>query len=373
MKARMFAIVLAATTTGISTASPPSALYGLTWQETFAGTAIDTSRWSFRTDSKALSTQLPANVVVRDNQLSLVMKKEAVRGKDYTGAGIISKRLFGYGYYEVTARTTTNKGWHNSFWMMAGDGSNTYGPGHYLEIDQFEINTTNPSAVTSGLIFWNGQPGPKWIKEDRCADVTSFDSSAGFHTYGADWREGAVDFYVDGVKYCTKAYQADTYRQDPVRIWLTAIAYRDPVTVGGTPQLYRNVRFYQRDYYVLSGHDGYTEAGGGWEPAQGGFGLMPQRKSCRQAAYATFAATLAQAGRYRVSLWNGPTGDDRAADVTITASGKTVRQHLNLADTRGTWVDLGVHNFRKGAGGQLSVRGSGGCVSASATKFVRLS
>jgi hypothetical protein len=370
-------LTIALTLAGAATAwaAPPSASYGLVWEETFPGTAIDTSRWSFRTDSKALSTQLPANVAVRDNELSLLMKQEEVQGKPFTGAGVITKQLFGYGYYEVAARTTTNKGWHNSFWMMAGDGSDTYGPGHYLEIDQFEINTTNPSAVTSGLIFWNGQPGPKWIKEDRCADVTSFDSSAGFHTYGADWHEGAVDFYVDGTKYCTKAYPIDIYRQDPVRIWLTAIAYRAPVTVGGTAQLYRNVRFYQRDAYVLAGHEGYSETGGGWTAeAAGGFGLMPQRQSCTAGATASFAATIPQVGRYRVYLWNGSgAGGNNHAEITVAAGRNTVNRRTDLSKGSGRWLDLGVHSFSEGAGGQVTIRNTGGCIAASATKFVRSS
>jgi hypothetical protein len=357
---------------GAGAASPPSPLYGLTWQETFAGSRIDTNRWSFRTDSKAFSTQLPANVEVRDNQLSLVMKKEEVNGKPYAGAGIITKRLFGYGYYEVTARTTTNKGWHNSFWMMAGDGSDTYGPGHYLEIDQFEINTSKPDAVTSGLIFWDGQPGPKWIKEDRCHDVTRFDSSAGFLTYGADWREGAVDFYVDGVKYCTKAYQVDTYRQDPVRIWLTAIAYREPVTVGGTPQLYRNVRFYQRDYYVLASHDGYSETGGDWKTiTDGGFGLMPQRRGCGRDAEASFTPGIAQKGRYRVYLWKAGDEGDRGLSAVLATANGTQRRLLPAAKGR-QWVDLGAYSFRAGATGRLSLRATGACLNASAAKFVRL-
>lgn len=370
MRGKFSVALLAAVSAQMVEAQPPSAQYGLAWEDKFSGTAVDTSKWSFRTDSKKLSTQLPANVQVRDNQLSLLMKKEDAKGKAYTGGGVISRQLFGYGYYEVTARTTSNKGWHNSFWMMAGDGGDTYGPGHYLEIDQFEINTQHPNIVTSGLIFWNGKPGPEPIKMDRCEDVTFFDSSAEFHTYGADWREGAVDFYVDGTKYCTRAYPIDVYRQDPVRIWLTAIAYEAPVTVGGTEQLYRNVRFYRRDAYVFAGHEGYSETGKGWQVKDdGGFGLMPQRQTCSAGTTARFEPEITQSGRYRISIWNDPSVSG-TAELTLAGPGGSKTPLPSPGTTKG-WSDLGVHSFTQGKSVTLDLRSKNGCVSASAVKFIR--
>ena len=125
---------------GSAQAEPPSSLYALAWEDTFGGTSVDTSRWNFRTDVKRFSSQRPANAVVSNGRFSILMKREDDRGMQYT---------FGYGYYEVVARTTTNQGWHNSFWMMRGDGSTTFGPGRYLEIDSFEIDTQRPSTISA--------------------------------------------------------------------------------------------------------------------------------------------------------------------------------------------------------------------------------
>ena len=155
---------------GTALADAPSPLYGLAWEETFSGTNVDTTRWNFRTDVKALSAQLPANAVIDNGQLSLLMKQENVSGKAYTGAGVVSKQQFGYGYFEVRAKMTTNTGWHNSFWMMAGDGSDTFAAGRYLEIDQSEIETSDQTHVPSGLQIWNGQSGSGAnIGGPRCA------------------------------------------------------------------------------------------------------------------------------------------------------------------------------------------------------------
>src|SRR3569832_189208 len=113
-------------------ADPPTTQYGLAWEETFSGSSVDTSRWNFRTDVKALSAQLAANAVIDTGQLSLLMKQESVSGKSYTGAGVVSKQQFGYGYYEVRAKNTTNTGWHNSFWMMVGVGCVFFAAGCFL-------------------------------------------------------------------------------------------------------------------------------------------------------------------------------------------------------------------------------------------------
>ena len=226
-------------------------LYGLAFEETFGAGSVDIAKWSFRTDSKAYNTQVPANATIADGQLSLLMKQETVNGKPYAGAGVISNQVFGYGYYEVQAQTSSNNGWHNSFWMMRAESSLTSGDYRFLEIDSFEINTQPPYSISSGINTWNGT---SHVSDTRCANPSpSFNSSAAFHTYGADWSEAGIDFYADNIKYCHIDYSPTSNRQDPVNILLTAIAYSTPITVGGTARLYDNVRFYKRDQYVING------------------------------------------------------------------------------------------------------------------------
>ena len=361
-----------------SLADPPTSQYGLAWEETFSGTSVDTSRWNFRTDVKALSAQLPANAVIDNGQLSLLMKQENVSGKSYTGAGVISKQLFGYGYFEVRAKNTTNTGWHNSFWMMAGDGSDTFAAGRYLEIDQAEIETADRTHIPSGLQIWNGQPGSTTIAGPRCATYNAgTDLTAAYHTYGADWREGAIDFYFDGIKYCTIAYSTTQYRQDPVNIWLTAIAYRTPVSVGGTPQYYDTVRFYKKDQYVMNGRYGYSESGTGWlNSTLAGFGLMPQRYSCTAGDKAIFAPGFNQSGDYHVYIWKTVNANaDTQAEVKVAAASGTTTQTINFATGSSGWVDLGVHSFNTGVTNPaIGVTNTvhSGCQRAGAVKFVRV-
>ena len=360
-------------------ADPPSAQYGLAWEEAFNGTAVDTSRWNFRTDVKVLSAQLAANAVIDNAQLSLLMKQQDVSGVHYTGAGIVSKQLFGYGYFEVRAKNKTNTGWHNSFWMMAGDGSDTYAAGRYLEIDSAEIETADQTHIPSGLNIWNGQAGSSaHISAPRCATYApGVNLTAAYHTYGVDWREGAIDFYFDGVKYCTQAYSTTAYRQDPVNIWLTAIAYQSPVSVGGTPQYYDTVRFYKKDQYVMNGRYGYSESGSGWQDSTlAGFGLMPQRYSCTVGAKSTFAPGFNQSGSYHVYIWKtvNANADTQGLVEVHTASGTTPTL-INFATGTSGWVDLGTYSFDAGqTNPAYSVTNTvqSGCQRAGAVKFVRV-
>ena len=363
----------------IGLTSPPTTQYGLAWEETFSGTAVDTSRWNFRTDVKALSAQLPANAVIDNGQLSLLMKQQSVSGKAYTGGGVISKQAFGYGYFEVRAKNTTNTGWHNSFWMMAGDGHDTFAAGRYLEIDQAEIETADQTHVPSGLQIWNGQAGTGAnIGGPRCATYSppGVNLTTAFHTYGADWREGAIDFYLDGVKYCTVPYSTTQYRQDPVNIWLTAIAYQTPVSVGGTPQYYDTVRFYKKDQYITNGRYGYSESGSGWQPSTlPGFGLMPQRYSCTAGDAAIFAPGFNQAGDYHVYIWKTVNANaDTQAEIKVQAASGTTTSTMNFTTGTSGWVDLGTHSFSLGGTNpEIGVTNTvhAGCQRAGAAKFVR--
>jgi beta-glucanase (GH16 family) len=370
------AAAVLAPTAGLT--SPPTTQYGLAWEETFSGASVDTSRWNFRTDVKALSAQLAANAVIDNGQLSLLMKQQSVSGKAYTGGGVISKQAFGYGYFEVRAKNTTNTGWHNSFWMMAGDGHDTFAAGRYLEIDQAEIETADQTHLPSGLQIWNGQAGTGAnIGGPRCATYApGVNLTAAYHTYGADWREGAIDFYLDGVKYCTLPYSTTQYRQDPVNIWLTAIAYRTPVSVGGTPQYYDTVRFYKKHQYVMNGRYGYSESGSGWQASTlPGFGLMPQRYSCTPGDTATFAPGFNQAGNYHVYIWKTVNANaDTQAEVKVKAASGTTTTTMNFTTGASGWVDLGTHSFSIGATNpEIGVTNTvhAGCQRAGAVKFIR--
>ena len=192
--------------------------YRLAWSDEFDGTTLDTAKWSYRTDSKHWSTQSPANVSVADGKLRLALKKEALRGKEYTGGGVISKRTFQYGYYEARFKCPAGGGWHTSFWMMCHNGSGgTATDAARQEIDVCEQDSVDPTYYRVNLHTW--QYGHRSLGSVR---IDTPDVSADFHVWGCEFTPTRIRFYFDGRKVASM--DATRLGHGPQNIWLTSIA-----------------------------------------------------------------------------------------------------------------------------------------------------
>jgi len=193
--------------------------YQLAFSDEFNGTALDTNKWDYRTDSKALSTQLPENVTVSDGSLHLLLKKETAHGKNYTGGGVISKQLFKYGYYEARFRIPSGAGWHTSFWTQKQDGSEGTGTkAATQEIDICEQNSRNPAEYSTGVRNWLNKGksyGQKYLKTS--------DLSTDFHIWSCEFTPTVVKFFFDGK--LTHLTDATLFPHGDQNIWLTSIGY----------------------------------------------------------------------------------------------------------------------------------------------------
>lgn len=219
--------------------------YKLAWAEEFEGGKLDLSKWVYRTDSKHWSTQKPENVLIEKGNLVLVLKKEQSGDKQYTGAGVISKPAFRFGYYETRFRILAGKGWHSSFWMMGHDGSGGTGTTKTaLELDVIENDSINLTAYGVNLHKWQGQHASYGHKN------VSTSSLADFHVFGCEYTPTAVHYYLDG-----KLVQTVDTSQLPLgdlNIWLTSIASHlgktDAVDESRLPGRveFEYVRFYEK-------------------------------------------------------------------------------------------------------------------------------
>ena len=221
--------------------------YEIYWAEEFEVDTLDTSKWAYRNDAKHRSVQLRENVVVADGVLTLNLRvlDNPIRGKKASGAGIISKERFRYGYYEVRAKLglpgDDGRGWHHSFWAMAaevddkGNVSTTYPGIRRTEIDCYENATEHKngkhqqglSNFTQHVIVWN-EKGEEWGRlpkpptdvEERGEDFNPAD----WHTYAFEWTPEVVRFYVDGEVTKVADYPAKQHVHDEINLWLTAIS-----------------------------------------------------------------------------------------------------------------------------------------------------
>ncbi|HTV56309.1 MAG TPA: family 16 glycosylhydrolase [Terriglobia bacterium] len=370
----VFALCGCTSLLGAQSTVPPN--YVLQWTDPFTGSALNTTTWNYRTDIKAKSAQLPANVSLDGHgHMVIALRHQPFAGQQFTGGGIVSKAAFRYGYFEVKAKTTTNPGWHSSFWLFAGNGSTTFAPGGLTEIDDFEIDSAHPEVISMGRLEW---ANAKAIASQRCNAhfKPGYSTAAEFHTYGLEWTENQITYYLDGAKICTQDYPPTQYTHDELNLWLTAIGYGSDVAVTDPSSgvSFADAAYYIRDYYIGNGEPGYVEYGPGWrESLEPGFSKIPARQSCLAGAFATYNPTILQAGRYDVELYALPgTDGDSGASFTIQHAAGATRKKINLTASNTGWVDLGDYSFAPGSGGSLTVANSGdGCIRTSMVKFVR--
>ena len=228
-------------------AEPPAG-YKLVWSDEFDGAELDTQKWDYRTDSKMWSTQKPENVKVADGKLVLGVKKEKAGGKEYTGAGVISKRTFKYGYYEARFKVPPGAGWHTSFWMQKHDGKGGTNPADAVqELDVCENDSVNLKKYGVNTHQWN----PKPHKTFGGKGISTPDLSADFHVWGCEFTGKEVKYFFDGK--VVQTVDATKFPHGDQNIWLTTIA----TSLGGTKAVdesklpaaaqYDYVRYYEKE------------------------------------------------------------------------------------------------------------------------------
>ena len=203
----------------------PVAGYELAWADEFDGSALDTNKWVYRTDSKHLSTQKRENVSVGSGMLRLTLKKESAGGKQYTGAGVISRTAFRHGYYEARFKIVASAGWHTAFWLMKHDGSGSTDSQDALQgLDIVENNSIDPETYMVTVQKYNPQPPAVY----SYVTISSPDLSAAFHVFGCEFTPEIVKFFLDGKLVHSR--DARSFAHGDQNIWLSSIASH----LGGT-------------------------------------------------------------------------------------------------------------------------------------------
>ena len=251
----------------------PADTFELVFADEFDGDSLDLEKWAFRTDVKHRSAQLKENVRINGGRLKLRLREHQrpVEGKRASGAGIVTRERFRYGYYEVRARLgdgrdddrdgRVDEGWHHAFWAMAarveGDTvGTTYPEERRTEIDCYENASDHKHAAESGLnrftqhvIVWK-ENGKEWGRLPKPpGDITAIEGfDAGeWHTYGFEWDPARVTFYVDGAVTQVAEYPAETFEHDWINVWLTAISANWNVAGAEDSRAeYDYFRFYKR-------------------------------------------------------------------------------------------------------------------------------
>jgi hypothetical protein len=178
------------------------------------------------------SCRRPASVEVSPAGLKL----KTLTGTDcknrWSTGYIVSKRTFGYGFFEARMKIADIKGMNNAFWMTTEDHLAT---GDHFEIDVCEAQY--PDYCHIGLQQYPAA-GNNQIRHTGMGWGATFlnDLSAGFHDYGVLWTPAELIFEIDG---------------KPIAAAVTKGAVHDPAVVQiSTALIYQGVPAHPEGHYL---------------------------------------------------------------------------------------------------------------------------
>jgi beta-glucanase (GH16 family) len=365
--------------------SPPSSEYTLAWSNNFPGTIVDSTKWMWRMGLTGESAQLATNVVLDgagNMNITNLTQPNVIGTTQFTGGGLMSLATFRFGYFQVTAQTPVDTGWHTSFWLSGGaDSDESWNPvpqTAFTEIDGFQIDSQNPTQTETDWIPWTDNKAgttsncTKTPYELLYNSAGLVNSSTGSHTYGIEWTETGINYYVDNSMFCQQLYSAATNVASPVNILLTSIADGSsaPTTPSNPEATFSNPQFYLRDYYVNAEDTGYAEYGSGWTNSTiAGFSSQPVRAACYAGDSAIYTPGILNAGSYQVYVYN-VVGSGTDTDTAVTINTSAGPQIANpLTSTVSQWVNEGIYSFAVGDASNVVLTRGNNCLEASMVKF----
>ena len=184
----------------------------LVMQDEFDGTTLNLAVWA-PVDAPALLgngslqyyTSRSENLKVEDGMLHIIAREESFEGLNYTSARIETNGLFEqkYGRFEARIQLPWSQGLWPAFWLLGNQcqENSEFGAINWPncgEIDIMENRGDEPTLI-NGSVHGPGYSGGEAITKAHELDGDRFDT--GFHTFGIEWGEGYINYYVDNVLY----------------------------------------------------------------------------------------------------------------------------------------------------------------------------
>ena len=189
----------------------------LVWSDEFNGPAkspVDRRRWRHEIggawgDGELQSYTSRVANSYQDGRGHLVI---ATRAERFTGADSITRNYtsarintmgrfsFHYGTFEARLRTPAGRGLWPAFWALGTDIDRSGWP-RCGEIDVMENIGQEPRNASGTIHGPKSGGGAQEDYKPGFSVVHSAPLSQGFHTYGARWLPGSIEFFFDGRRY----------------------------------------------------------------------------------------------------------------------------------------------------------------------------
>jgi beta-glucanase (GH16 family) len=175
------------------------------WADEFDNTgAPDSSKWGYDTGGSGWGnneleyyTNTTNNAKVENGRLIITARKEAMGGRDYTSARMVSryKGDFLYGRFEIKAKLPAGKGTWPAIWMLPTDWEYGGWP-KSGEIDIMEHVGYDPNVIhiSTHTEAYNFKINTQKTKTQRVENATTE-----FHIYRIDWTPYAIRGYIDNL------------------------------------------------------------------------------------------------------------------------------------------------------------------------------
>lgn len=174
----------------------------------FSGPRIDTRAWRFDThrnrigwhnnerqyyaDSRAENARIEKGALVIEARRETLDRARFPDwgGQAYTSAKLVTRRPYGYGFYEVRAKLPCGRGMWPAIWMVADQGKWPDAG----EIDIMEMVGWDPTVIHATLHSgaFNHAKGTQ-----RGAQTTVPTACTAYHRYQLDWRPDSITIGVD--------------------------------------------------------------------------------------------------------------------------------------------------------------------------------
>lgn len=229
--------------------TPESKGYTLLFEENFSGDTLNTQMWRYRIDRRygmgyMNGVNRAENVRVKDGILYIDCRQEMIDGKlENTGGGIISKKNFGYGYYECLSKPfMAGSGVHTSFWQRGGATPNN----DVFEIDSYEIDSKY-NIATNNLYMVLADKTHGGVAWPHRAQIPFETDEDGWFLDAYEYTPDGIIFYDNGKEVARADWKELNAAQ---AVWLTALNGVGKVEADKQPcsSLFKYFRYYAKDY-----------------------------------------------------------------------------------------------------------------------------
>jgi len=153
------------------------------------------------------------NARVQGGVLVLEAHADVSLPKGYSSAKLVSKGKgsWQYGFLEIRAKLPQGRGTWPAIWMLPEENRFGGWPKNG-EIDIMEHVGFDPGKVHGTV---HTEAFNHMIGTQKAGQLMVSNFATEFHTYAVDWKEGQMDFYIDGQHYFTFKNSGNGYQEWP--------------------------------------------------------------------------------------------------------------------------------------------------------------